>query len=62
MQESERALSESESNLTVNENTLTEDESFSTEDTLTRDADPLDAFINNIKNDEQIDFSLFIEE
>ncbi len=65
----ERALSESESNLTVNENTLTEsentlteDESFSTEDTLTRDTDPLDAFINNIKNDEQIDFSLFIEE
>ncbi len=51
----ERALSESESNLTANE-------SFSTEDTLTRDADPLDAFINNIKNDEQIDFSLFIEE
>ena len=51
----ERALSESESNLTANE-------SFSTEDTLTRDADPLDAFINIIKNDEQIDFSLFIEE
>lgn len=51
----ERALPESESN-------LTENESFSAEDISPRDADPLDAFINNIKNDEQIDFSLFIEE
>ena len=51
----ERALPESESN-------LTENESFSAEDISPRDTDPLDAFINNIKNDEQIDFSLFIEE
>lgn len=51
----ERALLESESN-------LTENESFSAEDISPRDTDPLDAFINNIKNDEQIDFSLFIEE
>lgn len=51
----ERALPESESN-------LTENEYFSAEDISPRDTDPLDAFINNIKNDEQIDFSLFIEE
>lgn len=33
-----------------------------TEDTSPKEADPLDAFIDNIKNDKQIDFSLFIEE
>lgn len=36
--------------------------SVSTEDTSPKEADPLDAFIDNIKNDKQIDFSLFIEE
>ena len=38
------------------------EETNSTADTSPKDADPLDAFINNIKNDSQIDFSLFIEE
>ena len=41
---------------------ITEEEPSSTADTSPKDADPLDAFINNIKNDSQIDFSLFIEE
>lgn len=38
------------------------EETNSTADTSPKDADPLDTFINNIKNDSRIDFSLFIEE
>lgn len=41
---------------------ITEEDPDLTADTSQTDADPLDAFISNIKNDNQIDFSLFIEE
>lgn len=53
---------ETPQNAAVDAAVHTHEETDPTTDTSPKDTDPLDAFINNIKNDSQIDFSLFIEE